>query len=402
MDIDGADNVLGFTAANGGFDGGLDDNFYLAKNSPAIDRGYSWPALATDSLGVSRKDDPGTPNLGSLDFSETVLASSAFPTPGTAQHFFANLNGAYFILKLPFAFPFYDGSYNSVSVSSRGFLEFGGPLVPTDGAGSDAKLPSSRLIAPFWANLRLDGPGNDVFVDTSIANQVTIEWNATSVTDGSAVNVAVTLFEDGHFRFDYGAGNTNQSPTIGISFGNGQIDLLSAYDGNQNLSNAAPVEFDVNTPGIVDIGAIEFPVSSLQTAPPAVTGTFPAQIGAGSNTGDPITQLQVSFGEDLNPLDADSPAIYELRKAGTNGFGSTDDVIYPVTPQYTPESSAATGTFTSQSSTGGVVTLDINGLSSAGLPVGNLQVDDLQQRDGKHSRPGRPHARWRRRRRPGR
>ena len=116
------------------------------------------------------------------------------------------------MLPLPFAFPFYDGNFRSVTVSSRGFLQCGGTLDPTDAVNSDAKLLDNRLIAPFWADLRLDGPGNDIFVNTSVADQITIEWNATSVADGTAVNVAVTLFIDGHVRFDYGAGNTNQSP----------------------------------------------------------------------------------------------------------------------------------------------------------------------------------------------
>ncbi len=301
------------------------------------------------------------------------LPPASFPRPAPPSTSSPTQFGAYFTLNLPFAFPFYDGNYSSVTVSSRGFLQFGGPLTPTDGSNSDVKLLSSRLIAPFWANLRLDGPGNDVFVDTSVANQITIEWNATSVADGSAVNVAVTLFKDGHIRFDYGAGNTNQSPTIGISFGNGQIDLLSGYDGKENLSNAAAVEFDLKTPGIVDVGAIEFPASSLQTVPPAVTGTFPTQVDSGSDTGDPISQLQVTFAEDVNPVDADSPAVYELRKAGTSGFDSTDDVIYQVTPLYTPATDASTGTVATQAA-GGVVTLTINGLSAAGLPVGNYKL----------------------------
>src|SRR4029077_1737794 len=98
--------------------------------------------------------------------------------------------GSYFNLNLPFAFPFYDGSYTTVTVSSRGFLLFGGPLSPYDGGNSDAKLVGSRVLAPFWANLRTNGTGNDVFVDTSVANQVTVRWNATSVADGSAANFA--------------------------------------------------------------------------------------------------------------------------------------------------------------------------------------------------------------------
>ena len=36
---------------DGGVDGGADDNFYVAKGSPAIDRGASWSGPATDLDG---------------------------------------------------------------------------------------------------------------------------------------------------------------------------------------------------------------------------------------------------------------------------------------------------------------------------------------------------------------
>ncbi|HEV3340661.1 MAG TPA: LamG-like jellyroll fold domain-containing protein, partial [Pirellulales bacterium] len=358
VDISGADSVLGYTTANGGYDGGVDDNFYLSAGSPAIDRGYSWPALNSDMLGVGRRDDPGTTNAGGPDYVETQLPSSLYSAGGTPQNSHAGTGGSSFTLSLPFAFPFYDGRYTSVTVSSRGFLEFAGNVDPSDGANSDAKLESSRILAPFWANLRTNASGDDVFVDTSVANQVTIRWQATSVADGSAVSFDVVLFQDGHFRFDYGAGNGNQSPTVGISFGNGQIFVLSRYDAQESLGGAASVEFDLK-PGIVDIGAIEFTASSLQTTPPSVAGISPAVIGAGGNTGDPISSLQVTFSEPVNPLDANSAAAYELRKAGSNGFGSPDDVIYTLVPQYLPGSTS--------------VALAISGLPSSGLPVGNYR-----------------------------
>ena len=63
VDVNGADNVLGFRAADA-YDGGLDDNFYLRKNSPAIDRGNATLAPPTDREGFPRADDPGTDNFG--------------------------------------------------------------------------------------------------------------------------------------------------------------------------------------------------------------------------------------------------------------------------------------------------------------------------------------------------
>jgi VCBS repeat-containing protein len=60
-DRDGADNVLGF---DGDRDGGADDNFHLRQFSPAIDRGDALAAASTDAEGLARRDDDGTPNLG--------------------------------------------------------------------------------------------------------------------------------------------------------------------------------------------------------------------------------------------------------------------------------------------------------------------------------------------------
>ncbi|WP_404310489.1 right-handed parallel beta-helix repeat-containing protein [Neorhodopirellula lusitana] len=85
VDIDGSDNTLGYSNAGGGFDGGLDDNFALAGGSPAIDRGDTWNASFLDRIGSSRVDDPGTANLGLLDYAETVSSSSTFVATGVGQ-----------------------------------------------------------------------------------------------------------------------------------------------------------------------------------------------------------------------------------------------------------------------------------------------------------------------------
>ncbi|MEX2188872.1 MAG: right-handed parallel beta-helix repeat-containing protein [Pirellulales bacterium] len=63
VDINGADDVLAFSAGSG-YDGGRDDNFHLAAGSLAIDRGDANAAPLTDRNGQGRADDPGSPNLG--------------------------------------------------------------------------------------------------------------------------------------------------------------------------------------------------------------------------------------------------------------------------------------------------------------------------------------------------
>ncbi|HEV8290646.1 MAG TPA: right-handed parallel beta-helix repeat-containing protein, partial [Tepidisphaeraceae bacterium] len=324
IDIDGADNVFGGN-------GGLDDNFYLSKNSPAIDRGDSWRTPLTDQSGAARADDPGTANAGSPNYVPVDLGSSGFAAIGTARNFRANGNS--FQFTIPFAFPFYDASYTTVTVSTEGTLVFGIGNA-SDGANSDAKMLASRRISPLWDNIHTLGSGDDIFIDTATAGQATFRWNATNEADNSDVNFSTTLFSDGRIRFHYGAGNTNLTPTIGISMGNNLAMTLPAYNGQVSLTNANSIEFAFQ-PGIVDIGAYEFRGSSNDVVPPTITGSTPSAIHTGGAT-SAFNNISLSFSEPINPIDAAASANYELRSAGPDLiFDNADDVILPLTPGYT-------------------------------------------------------------------
>ncbi|MFI5378942.1 MAG: right-handed parallel beta-helix repeat-containing protein, partial [Tepidisphaerales bacterium] len=80
----GADQVLGYSTAGSGYNGGGDDNFYLAAGSPAIDRGYTWAGYNTDILNQPRADDPGTTNAGSNNYVPADQGSSQYAVTGTA------------------------------------------------------------------------------------------------------------------------------------------------------------------------------------------------------------------------------------------------------------------------------------------------------------------------------
>ena len=359
VSVNGNDGLLGYTQVNGTYaDHGQDDNFYLSGGSPAIARGDSWNAPVTDILGFPRQADPGTPNQGSPDYFPAA-ASTPFPSGGTAQNW-RGLN-TYYNYTLPFSFSFYGQPYTTVAVSTNGYLQF--PLAGSDNA-NDASNPAAKLlrdarIAPLWAGLETNQTGDDIYVTTSVSNQVTFRWVATNTADGSPANFAVTLYSNGGIQFYYGAGNTNLSPTVGISAGNGlDYQLLSGYSGQTTLTNAASVVYSLQ-PGIVDLGAYGFRGSSLDTTPPTVTGTSPAAIAADGSTFS-FTQFQVSFSKTVNPIDADSTAAYELREAGSNGFGSTNDVIYSLTPSYNSANNTAT--------------LTVNGLGNGSLPPGSYRL----------------------------
>jgi autotransporter-associated beta strand protein len=359
VDPAGADGVLGYDPVHN-YDGGLDDNFSLSAGSPAINRGATWGAPPTDITGAARYDDPGTPNQGGSDYVAQSTSASIYATGalGTAQ----NRHGSdtYYTLNLPFAFSFYGTSYTTVQVSTSGFLQFAGNDSAGDDAPAAAKLLDDARIAPLWMDLSTSGPGNDIFVDTSVSGQVTVRWQATSVADGSQVDFAVVLFSNGTFRFDYGPGNANvASAVIGISAGNGDNYQIAGYTGQSPLTAAASLLYTLQ-PGFVDIGAYQFLGNSLDTTPPAVTGTTPGVVDSSGATTASFQQLQLALSEPLNPIDANAPAAFQLLgHQGSGAFGGPGDTVYALVPQYVPGSTT--------------LALSIVVPGGGDLPVGNYQ-----------------------------
>ena len=193
------------------------------------------------------------------------------------------------------------------------------------------------MIGPLWDNLLTYGPGDDIYVDSTTPDQVTIRWDATNEVDSSDVNVAVTLFADGRIQFHYGPGNTNLTPTIGISRGDDRFYVLSAYDSMSALTGVDSVQFAL-TPGITytDMGVYEFRGSSNDTVPPEVDATVPGGIEAGGTLGASVTEIRILFSEEVIPIDANASANYELRQAGPDqAFDTADDVVYALTATYT-------------------------------------------------------------------
>ena len=98
---------------------------------------------------------------------------------------------------------------------------------------------------------------------------------------------------------------------------------------------------DPGTPNVgldvSDIGAFEFNGSTLDVTPPVIVeangsaGTAPIFL----NT--PVEMITVSFGEPVNPIDANAPSNYDLRSPGLNGrYDDLDDVVFTLDPEYVP------------------------------------------------------------------
>jgi len=157
-------------------------------------------------------------------------------------------------ISIGFDFEFYGNTYNTVNVSSNGYLTFGN----TDGLiWSNSMIPFSNIpnnmIAPFWDDLNLSGGGAIYYLieGESPNRTLTIEWHNIShyrnvgqaifeatLCEGS--NNILFQYQDvsfGDSKFDYGS-----SATIGIENLNGTIGKLYSYN-SSHLANGLAILF---------------------------------------------------------------------------------------------------------------------------------------------------------------
>jgi M6 family metalloprotease-like protein len=213
--------------------------------APTLTAGPLPFAVAAKPYGVKISSIGG---VGSQMFHETDDAASytqvdldanQFAAVGVAQGW--NADDASFSLALPFEFPYFGERFTTVTVSTNGYLDF----LPVEPAAFNRidYMRYARRIAPLWDDLRTDGVGQDIYVDTSNVDEVTIRWVGETFSSGDAVNFAVTLHADGRIQMHYGSGNFNLSPTVGISGGSLASVHVGFYDGDSVLTSVDSVEF---------------------------------------------------------------------------------------------------------------------------------------------------------------
>jgi len=199
---------------------------------------YTWPTkiAVTDCLTALGGTPPYSWSVVPSDEYSYATETSSFSTVGTGLGW--QSDDQVWTYNLTFGFTFYGTEYHAVNVSSNGFLDFVNNLSLKN--NSTDKLLENVIIAPLWDDL--DTSGGDVYVYNAEPNEVTFRWQGVTWQDGTPCNFAVTLYKDSRIRFDYGSGNQNLTPTIGISAGNGSDYLLiDGYDQNDSLTNADSV-----------------------------------------------------------------------------------------------------------------------------------------------------------------
>ena len=196
---------------------------------------------------------------------------------------------------LPFPFNFYCTEYTSVNVCSNGFLDFVETL--THNNNSTQKLLDNVIIAPLWDDLNTSiGVDSDIYIYQAGPNEVTFRWQAVTWQDETPCHFSVTLYEDSRIRFDYGSGNTNLTPTVGISAGNNiNYLIISGHDGAETLTNADSVAITFNQSGpALPPGVSLDPNTGCFTGAPQHLGDYNATVEV-TDSSDP----QVTAHEDF-------------------------------------------------------------------------------------------------------
>ncbi|MFC6084681.1 S8 family serine peptidase [Sphaerisporangium aureirubrum] len=156
-------------------------------------------------------------------------------------------------LALPFAFPFYGGTYTSGVVSTNGFMTFGTDRYshPTHGSVPSGGGPNAAIY-PYWTDLGLFDEGAGLYtatIGTAPNRTFVVEWRKARFYGVDAlISFEALLGEDGSIGFRYrGIDSTyaaGEKATVGIENGDGtdafqySLDVPALRD-DQSLTFAA-------------------------------------------------------------------------------------------------------------------------------------------------------------------
>jgi len=202
-------------------------------------------------------------------------------------------------IELPFAFPYNGKTYTHAWVSANGFLDFGDTAPYPEAYNRSYTLGWRIRIAPLWDDLSTGGIVNrpeDIYTGQPDADSFMVRWQGHVRGTEQPVNFACVLFLDGRIRFDYGNGNQQLSPTVGLGFGSNSRIAVWGYNDSNNLQNAGSLLF---TPGGLPSG-MSLSGDGTLSGIPVQGGLFSLRIEAEDSIGQTIEKTFSLFIDDPN------------------------------------------------------------------------------------------------------
>jgi hypothetical protein len=163
---------------------------------------------ALDS-GVAPQSRGGPDDFG-YRWDDSVPLAWVDATSGTDTGMGGDSSGTAVSISLPFAFKYYERTYNSLYVVASGYLSFdGGSTEPMQDPFPSPRSPNN-VIAPFWTPITLasSGPANRVYYASGGASPnhfVVVEWNQVQQQSraSSGFTFEAILYENGDIVFQY-------------------------------------------------------------------------------------------------------------------------------------------------------------------------------------------------------
>ncbi len=168
------------------------------------------------------------------------------------------------LVNIGFTFNFAGVNYTQVRILANGALHFGADqgfhkdysneALPITGVvnGPGPESPADRVIAPYWDDLepRRGGTVRYSLLGTSPNRRFVASWeNVPHYPNNGSYTFQVILYENGEFKFQYGAGNARgTSATIGVEVDNTDFTQYS-YNSN-SVTNGDAILFSLTPPPV--------------------------------------------------------------------------------------------------------------------------------------------------------
>lgn len=233
-------------------------------------------------------------------------------------------------LSLPFNFDFYNGTFNTVYISSNGWLSFNNTN-PT--AYSNPTFPDiydNYVIAPYWDDLVTTGSG--VYGYTTSTYAVMEFVNSTFYAGGLAGTFEVVLYSNGSILFNYQSMGAQNSPTVGLNSGYDPT-LFNTYTADLSYVSNFAIYF---TPGTINYPDLAVCMSNQNSVLNNTATTISASVFNIGNS----TETNIPFSLFQNGTIVNSTTIPQLTNGSsytlTYNWLPTTQGVYNFTAYATP------------------------------------------------------------------